>query len=64
MVIVFPKTNTACQTDENGLKPGSNLNIADTHVAEHSKAGWGRSFLSVAWPTGVQLMFFFCLRSK
>ena len=21
--------------------------------------GWGRSFLSVAWPTGVQLMFFF-----
>ena len=22
--------------------------------------GWGRSFLSVAWPTGVQLMFFFC----
>ena len=22
--------------------------------------GWGRSFLSVAWPTGVQLVFFFC----
>ena len=22
--------------------------------------GWGRSFLSVAWPTGIQLMFFFC----
>ena len=22
--------------------------------------GWGRSFLSVAWSTGVQLMFFFC----
>ena len=22
--------------------------------------GWGRSFLSIAWPTGVQLMFFFC----
>ena len=21
--------------------------------------GWGRSFLSVAWPTGVQLVFFF-----
>ena len=21
--------------------------------------GWGRSFLSDAWPTGVQLMFFF-----
>ena len=21
--------------------------------------GWGRSFLSVAWPTGVKLMFFF-----
>ena len=24
--------------------------------------GWGRSFLSVAWPTGVQLVFFFCSR--
>ena len=22
--------------------------------------GWGRSFLSFAWPTGVQLAFFFC----
>ena len=22
--------------------------------------GWGLSFLSVAWPTGVQLVFFFC----
>ena len=22
--------------------------------------GWGRSFLSVAWPTGVQLVFYFC----
>ena len=22
--------------------------------------GWGRIFLSVAWPTGVQLVFFFC----
>ena len=22
--------------------------------------GWGRSFLSVTWPTGVQLVFFFC----
>ena len=21
---------------------------------------WGRSLLSVAWPTGVQLVFFFC----
>ena len=24
--------------------------------------GWDRSFLSVAWPTGVQLMFFFSSR--
>ena len=24
--------------------------------------GWDRSFLSVAWPTGVQLVFFFCSR--
>ena len=22
--------------------------------------GWGRSFLPVAWPTGFQLVFFFC----
>ena len=22
--------------------------------------GWDRSFLAVAWPTGVQLVFFFC----
>ena len=22
--------------------------------------GWSRSLLSVAWPTGVQLVFFFC----
>ena len=22
--------------------------------------GWDQSFLSVAWPTGVQLVFFFC----
>ena len=22
--------------------------------------GWGRSFLSFAWPTGIQLVFFFC----
>ena len=22
--------------------------------------GWGQSFLSVAWPSGVQLVFFFC----
>ena len=22
--------------------------------------GWGRIFLSVAWPTGVQLVFFVC----
>ena len=26
--------------------------------------GWGRSFLSVAWPTEVQLVFFLLLRSK
>ena len=24
------------------------------------KVVWGRSFLSVAWPTGVQLVIFFC----
>ena len=30
---------------------------ANAHVA---CTVWGRSFLSVAWPTGVQLVFFFC----
>ena len=28
--------------------------------AIHFSSGWGRSFLSVAWLTGVQLVFFFC----
>ena len=26
--------------------------------------GWGRSFLSVAWPTGVQLVYFLLLQSQ
>ena len=26
--------------------------------------GWGWSFLSVAWPTGVQLVFLFCLDAQ
>ena len=29
---------TACHTDENGIKPGSNLNIADKRVANPSRA--------------------------
>ena len=42
---VFVFTNTSF------LKPDLKLFIL---------VGWGLSFLSVAWPTGVQLMFFFC----
>ena len=42
MVISFPKIYTACHTDENGIKPGSNLNNADKRVAESSRAEfWG-----------------------
>ena len=38
MVVVFSKINPACQTDENGIKPGSNLNNADKCVAKLSRA--------------------------
>ena len=38
MVVVFSKIYPACQTDENGIKPGSYLNNADKHVAESSGA--------------------------
>ena len=42
---------------------GYNLNVMRQSaclVFNPIMVGWGRSFLSVAWPTGVQLMFFFC----
>ena len=29
MVITFPKIYAACHTDENGIKPGSNLSTTD-----------------------------------
>ena len=38
MMIAFSKIYPACQTDENGIKPGSNLNNADKRVAEPSRA--------------------------
>ena len=38
MVIVFPKLYPACQTDDNGIRPGSNLTHADKRVAEPNKA--------------------------
>ena len=34
MVVVLSKIYPACQTDENGIKPGSDLDKADKHVAE------------------------------
>ena len=37
MVKVFSKIYPAYQTDENGIKPGSNLNNADKRVAKLSK---------------------------
>ena len=42
MVIALSKIYPACQTDENGIKPGSNLNNADKRIAEPSGAEfWG-----------------------
>ena len=38
MAIAFNKMYPACQTDENGIKPGSNLNNAGKLVAEPSRA--------------------------
>ena len=38
MVVVFSQIYLACQTDENGIKPGSNLNNADKRVAKLSRA--------------------------
>ena len=38
MVLAFSKIYPACQTDENGIKPGSNLKNADKRVAEPSRA--------------------------
>ena len=37
MVIAFSKIYPACKTDDNGIKPGSNLNTADKRVAEPSR---------------------------
>ena len=38
MAKAFSKIYPACQTDENRIKPGSNLNNADKRVAEPSRA--------------------------
>ena len=38
MAIASSKIYPACQTDENGTKPGSTLYNADKHVAEPSRA--------------------------
>ena len=38
MVVAFRKTYPACQTDDNGIKPGSNLTNADKRAAEPSRA--------------------------
>ena len=37
IVIVFTKIHPACQTDENGIKPGSYFHTADTRVAGPSQ---------------------------
>ena len=38
MVIAFSKIYPARQTDENGIKPGRNLNTIDQRFAEPSRA--------------------------
>ena len=38
MAIASSKIYPAFQTDENGIKPGSNFNNADKRVAESSRA--------------------------
>ena len=38
MVIAFSKIYPACQTDGNRIKPESNLNNTDKHVAEPFRA--------------------------
>ena len=43
VVSAFSKIYPACQTDENGIKPESNLNNADKRVAEPS----GAEFLGI-----------------
>ena len=40
MVIAFPKIYTACLTDENGIKPGSNLKTDVKRVAEPYRAAF------------------------
>ena len=37
-VKAFSKIYPACQTDDNGIKPGSDLNNADKRAAEPSRA--------------------------
>ena len=42
MTIASSKIYLSCQTDENGMKSGSNLNNADKRVAEPPRAEfWG-----------------------
>ena len=42
MAMASSEIYPACQMDENGIKPGSNLNNADKRVAEISGAElWG-----------------------
>ena len=36
-VNVFFKIHSACQSDANGIKPGSNEKMTDKHAAEYSK---------------------------
>ena len=36
-VIAFTKIYTACQMDENGIKPGCNFHTADKRVADPSQ---------------------------
>ena len=47
MVVAFSKTYPECQTDDNGIKPGSNLTNADKRAAEPSRAEFGHKIICI-----------------
>ena len=50
-----------CEEIDGLLAGGSGVRLYDgPNLKLFILVGWGRSFLSVAWTTGVQLVFFFC----
>ena len=62
-VLIFKRTTVfvKIQTLEKMHAGGSGVRLDDNHdIKLFILVGWGRSVLIVAWPTGVQLVVFFC----